>query len=285
MVVNNPDDTDVNMGNQYYESVHLTLPQYISMIESGAKQMYGCWPTNWPGSPFSPSYSPCPSPNFQTPLTPQQHQQHQQPQQPPQPQQPQQPQQQQFEFIDQTPVVNFENYVKNHSAEKTIDQDSKRMGQQLRRDKRWFIKNKVASRLESMLMKILNSIIINSFIFYLGLEQQLLEKQMVCDSLRNTLKQKDEELETLKQHFQQLMSQRTQQAPTGFLPNNVQFVQSPHPLCTTNRNYILVPSPNPTNGSNRKPFMEKIDYSKIQLRKTEHLDGLYYVYNCHYILF
>ena len=51
------------------------------------------------------------------------------------------------------------------------------------------------------------------------------------------------------------------------------------------RNYVLIPNPNPQQiGTDleREAFKEKIDYSKIQLRKTDSLlDGLllYSLYN------
>ena len=43
------------------------------------------------------------------------------------------------------------------------------------------------------------------------------------------------------------------------------------------RNYVLIPNPNPQQipTEKREAFKEKIDYSKIQLRKTDSLlDGL-----------
>ena len=67
------------------------------------------------------------------------------------------------------------------------------------------------------------------------------------------------------------MAQRNQ---TAFLHYPTQFAQTPQSLQTTSRNFVLIPSPNPAVYHNRKPFMEKIDYSKIQLRKTEQLDGI-----------
>lgn len=109
------------------------------------------------------------------------------------------------------------------------------------------------------------------------MEAQLQEKEELCEQLRKTLTQKDVEFETLKQQFQQLITQRTA-AAAGFLHHPTQYAQMAQSLCvpiqTTSRNFVLSPSPNPVRMHDRKPFMEKIDYSKIRLRKTDQLDGM-----------
>ena len=110
------------------------------------------------------------------------------------------------------------------------------------------------------------------------LEEQLEEKEELAEELKKTLAQKDAELEALEQQFQQILSQRAASL-AGFLHHPTQFAQMPHSLCapiqTTSRNFVLSPSPNPAQIlHDRKPFREKIDYSKIQLRKTDQLDGM-----------
>jgi hypothetical protein len=107
------------------------------------------------------------------------------------------------------------------------------------------------------------------------LEQQLEEREVFCESLRSTLSQKDAELEALKQHFQQLLSQRT--AAAGFLHPTQYAPQSLCPPVQTGRPFMMNPSPNPAPLPDRRPFMEKIDYSKIQLRKTDQLDGTFHL--------
>jgi len=210
-------------------------------------------PVFWPGwnaqSPmaYSPN-SPCPSPKY--------HPTHHTTPSYPQIQQQKNPQR--FQFIDQTPTnmpdTNIKRQQNIRPVERSIDQEKSRLAQQRRRDRRGkFLRNEVANRLEE-------------------LEKQLEEKELVCDSLRNTLNQRDVELESLKQHFQQLMSQRAAGGYTHYAHHPAQFAQVPQSVCTTNRNYVLVPSPNPAVIHNRKPFMEKIDYTKVPLRKTEQLD-------------
>lgn len=58
----------------------------------------------------------------------------------------------------------------------------------------------------------------------------------------------------------------------------VSHPQVMYPVQTTQRNYILVPSPNPGSQfafQGQEAFKQKIDYSKIQLRKTDSsLDGM-----------
>lgn len=164
----------------------------------------------------------------------------------------QQPQQT-FHFIDQTPANSLEESLRKkrrQGIEKPIDIDKSRVASQRRRDKRGqFIRNEIAHR-------------------FAELEEELKTREYECDSLRQTLNQRDVELEQLKTQVQQLMSQRAAMAAAAAAAAN-QGGQHPG-LQTTSRNFLLSPSPNPSVPlQGRQPFMEKIDYTKIQLRKTD----------------
>ena len=150
---------------------------------------------------------------------------------------------------------------KKLSVDKPIDIEKSRIAQQRKRDKRGqFLRSEVANRLEE-------------------LENQLACREYECDSLRLTLTQRDVELEALKHQFQRLLSERAnqqrylQQVSPVNQPVGSPYCQmspvSPYPIQTTSRNFSLVPSPNPTGPVLRAPFKEKIDYTKIQLRKTD----------------
>lgn len=101
-------------------------------------------------------------------------------------------------------------------------------------------------------------------------------RHLECEELRKTISERDAQVEILKEQLHQLMqSPPTQYSYMAYMP-----IQQPYPLQTTARNYILVPSPNPGTQfafTDKEAFKKKIDYSKIQLRKTESsLEGKYY---------
>ena len=99
------------------------------------------------------------------------------------------------------------------------------------------------------------------------MESKIEFRESECDKLRQTISERDAQVQLLKEQLHQLMA-------TTPPPCNYAYV----PLQTTSRNYILVPSPNPGSQfafKGKEAFKKKIDYSKIQLRKTESsLDGI-----------
>jgi hypothetical protein len=101
------------------------------------------------------------------------------------------------------------------------------------------------------------------------LEFKLKEREEECNSLRQTLSVKEQELNALRSQLQ------NQTIINHSLLNNSHTVNfnSPVPMINLpSRNYVLIPNPNPQQiGTEREAFKEKIDYSKIQLRKTDSL--------------
>lgn len=203
-----------------------------------------------PSSPLSPSsecLSPCISPmNYSHSVTPQ----HQS--------------KQFFYFIDQTKDIQKPRGPPSPAASaqrrKRGSEPSPDFAAQRRRDpKGQFLTSEIASQLEE-------------------LETKLKHTESECNSLRQTIQARDVQMDLLRNQLHQLMSEPIGTEFNFAIPyqtvplNPSEF----YPIHTTNRTHILVPSPNPRSQfpmQGEKPFKEKIDYTKIQLRKTDsHLE-------------
>lgn len=103
-------------------------------------------------------------------------------------------------------------------------------------------------------------------ILFLDLERRLQEKVIECSSLRSTVNQLTAELKNVKQ---QLLDERLYR----FGINMPQ--QTSQPVCTTSRIFTSTPTPNVIHFNQQNSNAEnKIEFDKIQLRKTNNLDIL-----------
>jgi len=88
-------------------------------------------------------------------------------------------------------------------------------------------------------------------------------KESECDLLRRTINEREVQVKLLKEQLAEIMG--CSRTPCySYSPIQPSYLQ------TTARNYLVVPTPNPATqfAFQEAPFREKIDYSKIQLRKT-----------------
>ena len=112
------------------------------------------------------------------------------------------------------------------------------------------------------------------------------DRESECNKLRKTIHERNAEMDRLREQMHELMSQSPlPDDQAGYTPtqdaSNYEYQSSAStypffPIQTTNRNYFFVPSPVPQFAfQGQEAFKEKIDYSKIQLRKIEdsYLDG------------